>query len=167
MMQTIAAAVSPQDLTRAARQIGSWKLVQGELIALLDSGSFTHAIDADVELPDHDVVACDPDAPGNSAESACGGIIKKLGVVKTTGMIDDVEVDVTWNHMKVATPILSVRRLVKDGNDLYINKKGGFIINLATGKMMKVYNFQGVYYVKMMITSGKANSSSGFHRPGP
>ena len=137
---------------------------------MLDSGSFTHAIDADVELPDHEVELCDSDAPGNSAESACGGIIKKWGTVKTTGTVDEVDVNVTWNHMKVGTPILSVRRLVKDGNDVYINKKGGYIINLATGKMMRFYNFQGVYYVKMMITSGlqsKVHNAADFHRPGP
>ena len=154
---------------RAARKIGNWDLEEGEMIALVDTGSFTHAVDADVEFPDHEVVPCDPDAPGTAAEAADGGILKKLGTVRTTGVIDGVDVEVVWDHRKVSTPILSVRKLVKDGNDVYINKKGGFIKNMATGKVMKVYNFQGVYYLRMKVTSGKQSgpsNKSDFHRPG-
>lgn len=155
---------------RAARKIGNWELEDGEMIALVDTGSFTHAIDADVELPDHDIESCDPNAPGTSAETAGGGILQKLGVVRTKGLIDDAEVEITWDHMKVSTPILSVRKLVKDGNDVYINKHGGYIIHLETGKKMRIYNFQGVYYLRMKVTSGKSSNpppKPDFHRPGP
>jgi hypothetical protein len=72
--------------------------------------------------------------------------------------------------MKVSTPILSVRKLVKDGNDVYINNQGGYIVNLATGKRMKVFNFQGVYYLRMKVHSGARTSVQhrpDFHRPGP
>ena len=140
------------------------------MIALVDTGSFTHAIDADVELPGHEIESCDPDSPGTSAETAGGGILRKLGSVRTTGLIDDCEVGITWDHMKVSTPILSVRKLVKDGNDVYINKHGGYIIHLATGKKMRIYNFQGVWYVRMKITSGKSSvppHKPDVHRPGP
>ena len=79
------------------------------MIVVVDTGSFTHAIDADVELPDHEIEACDPDAPGTSAETAGGGILKKLGVVRRRGIIDDSEVEFTGDQMKVSTPMLSVR----------------------------------------------------------
>ena len=69
-----------------------------------------------------------------SYETAGGGVLKKLGVVRTKGIIDEAEVDIMWDHMKVSTPIISVRKLVKDGNDVYINKQDGYIMNLATGK---------------------------------
>ena len=140
------------------------------MLALVNTGSFTHAIDADIELPDHEIEACDPDTPGTSAETAGGGILKKLGVVKTKGLIDDAEVEITWDHMKVSTPILSVRKFVKDGNDVYINKNGGYIVHLASGKRMRIYNFQGVYYLRMKITSGNSLApphKADFHRPGP
>ena len=143
--------------------------VKGDMIDLVDTGRFTHAIDADADLPDHDVEECDPDAPGTSAETAGGGVLKKLGVVRTKGIIDGTEVEVAWDHMKVSTPILSVRKLVKDGNDVYINKQGGYIMHLATGKKMRIFNFQGVYYLRMKITSGKRTSPEhrpDFHRPG-
>ena len=163
-------APSKASSVRAARKIGSWNLEEGEMIALVDTGSFTHAIDAETELPDHAIEACDPDAPGTSAETAGGGILKKLGVVKTKGLIDDSEVEITWDHMKVSTPILSVRKLVKDGNDVYINKNGGYITHLASGKKMRIFNFQGVYYLRMKVISGSSTSpphESDFHRPGP
>ena len=168
--QMSAAAPSKINAARAARTIGSWELADGEILAIFDTGSFTHAIDADVELPDHDVIECDPDTPGCSAETAGGGVIQKLGTVHTDSIIDGASVGITWDHMKVSTPILSVRKLVRDGNDVFINQHGGTIKNLKTGKVMKVHNFQGIYYVRMKITSGKSAAvkpSQGFHRPGP
>ena len=164
------APTSKISAARAARTIGNWELADGEIVAIFDTGSFTHAIDADVELPDHDVRECDPDAPGSSAETAGGGIIQKLGTVQTTSEIDGTQVGITWDHMKVSTPILSVRKLVRDGNDVYINQKGGTIKNMATGKTMRIHNFQGIYYVRMKITSGKSMAlqpTPDFHRPGP
>ena len=165
-----AAPTSKINAARAARTIGSWDLADGEILAIFDTGSFTHAIDADVELPDHDVEECDPDIPGSSAETAGGGIIQKLGTVKTTSVIDGTQVGITWDHMKVSTPILSVRKLVRDGNDVHITQKGGTIKNLKTGQTMQIHNFQGIYYVRMKITSGKSMAvkpNTGFHRPGP
>ena len=172
IVNQIAAATrsSKASHARAARRIGSWELEDGEIVAIVDTGSFTHAIDADVELPDHNVDLCDPDAPGSSAETAGGDVIKKLGIVHTKGIIDGNAVEITWDHMKVSTPILSVRKLVKDGNDVYINRKGGYIENLITGKRLKIFNFQGIYYLRMKVTSGSSPSPEhrpDFHRPGP
>ena len=168
--QMVAAAPSSKiSAARAARTIGSWELADGEILAIFDTGSFTHAIDADVELPDHEIEECDPNSPGSSAETAGGGVLKKLGTVHTTNVIDDTQVGITWDHMKVSTPILSVRKLVRDGNDVYINRQGGYIKNLKAGKVMKVHNFQGIYYLRMKVTSGQSMSvkpKPDFHRPG-
>ena len=171
ILRQISAYIPPTtaNKARAARRIGNWDLEDDELLALVDTGSFTHAIDAGVELPDHQVQLCDPDAPGTSAETAGGAVLKKLGTVATTSIIDGIEVGIQWDHMQVSTPILSVRKLVKDGNDVYINKQGGYIRHLASGKTMKIYNFQGVYYLRMKITSGNPNQVEprpDFHRPG-
>ena len=169
--QMAAAAPSSKiNAARAARTIGNWELEDGEILAIFDTGSFTHAIDADVELPDHEVQECDADSPGTSAETAGGDVIRKLGTVHTESIIDDSKVGIIWDHMKVSTPILSVRKLVRDGNDVHINRHGGTITNLKTGKTMKVHNFQGIYYLRMKITSGTSSPDrhpTGFHRPGP
>ena len=94
---------------------------------------------------------------------------RSLDRSRPTGSIDGVDVEIVWDHRKVSTPILSVRKLVRDGNEVHIDKRGGHIRNLATGKSMKVHNFQGVYYLRMKVTSGTDNGSNhqpGFHRPG-
>ena len=159
------AGTSKVHRARAARKIGSWELEDGEIVAIVDSGSFTHAINAETELPDHEVEPFDSDTPGSAAETAGGGILKKLGTVRTTSIIDGSQVQITWDHMKVNTPILSVRKLVKDGNEVYLNRQGGHIKNIETGKTLRIYNFQGIYYLRMKITSGEHRPD--FHRPGP
>ena len=60
--------------------------------------------------------------------------------------------------MKVKTPILSVRELIPDGHDAYINKNGGWIKNIGNGKTITFFEFQGVYYLKMKIDKPTANN---------
>ena len=74
-----------------------------------------------------------------------------MGSVRTAGFVDGEKVNVKWNHMKVKTPILSVRQLVRDGHEVYINSNGGWIKNLENGKIIHFFEFQGVYYLKMKI----------------
>ena len=49
---------------------------------MADSGSFVHAIDADAEIPDHATRENDPKERPMVCETACGGILKKLGTVR-------------------------------------------------------------------------------------
>jgi hypothetical protein len=67
---------------------------------------------------------------------------------------------VTFDHMKVKIPILSVRKLIKDNNEVYINRKGGVITNLDSGKQIKFFNHQGVYYLKLKIHDPKHSQFS-------
>ena len=86
-----------------------------------------------------------------SAETACGGILNRLGIVRTTGSVNGENVNVKWNHMKAKTPILSVRQLIRDGHEVYINKNGGWMKNLDNAKTITFFEFQGVSYLKMKI----------------
>ena len=54
--------------------------------------------------------------------------------------------------MKVKTPILSVRQLVRDGHEVYINAEGGWIRNVENNKWINVVESQGVFYLKTKIT---------------
>ena len=58
------------------------------------------------------------------------GMLKILGKVRVNGLVDENEVSILFKHMKVKCPILSVRRLVHDGHEVYVNKNGGHIQNL-------------------------------------
>ena len=61
--------------------------------------------------------------------------------------------------MKVKTPILSVRQLVRDGHEVYINAEGGWIKNLENNNLIHFFEFQGVYYLNMKITKPSAHYS--------
>ena len=146
--------------------MGKWNLKDDEIVAIFDTGSFTHAIETEKLLPDFEIEACDSDAPGTSAETAGGDVLRKLGSVRTPTDIDGVNVDIKWDHMRVNTPIISARKLVKEGNDVQLTGFGWQITHLRSGKRMQIHNFQGVYYLKIKIMSNE-NSSPDVHRPGP
>ena len=135
VMKLMAALPSnPKKLAKKARKIGNLELEDDEILAMVDSGSFLHAIDAELDLPGHSIEALDGKDRAKSAETACGAVLKRLGTVRTEGYVDGEKVNVKWNHMKVKTPILSVRQLVRDGHEVYINSGGGWIMNLENEK---------------------------------
>ena len=90
-----------------------------------------------------------------------------LGKVATTGTVGGVHVGVTWSHMRVKCPILSIRCLVDDGHDMRIYKGGGSIRNTSTGKEIQFFEHAGVYYLKMKLDSLKGKpTDSVFSRRG-
>ena len=160
-MKIMAALPSdPKKLLKAARKIGNLELDEDEILVMIDSGSFLHAIDAEVELQGHLLEALEGRERARVAETNCGGILERLGVVRTTGFVNGDQVNVKWNHMKVKTPILSVRQLTRDGHEVYINQNGGWIKNLENGKMISFFEFQGVYYLKMKIAPPTSKADS-------
>ena len=52
-----------------------------EFLAMLDSGSFTHAMDAEQTLPLHKINPPGPRELRRKAETACGGVLDILGTV--------------------------------------------------------------------------------------
>ena len=71
-------------------------------------------------------------------------------------------------------PILSVRKLVRNGNYETFRDSGGHIKNVKTGHKMRFIESKGVYFIKVQKKApslGKAPESlfkakSGFSRPG-
>ena len=136
---------------KAVKKTSKTMLENDEILAMIDSGSFLHAIDADVSLPGHEITpVTGPDAHRH-AETACGGILHRLGMVKTCGSVDGTAVNMVWNHMKVKVPIVSVRQLVRDGHGVSIGEGGGHIRNTSSGKEIPFFEHAGVYYMKMKI----------------
>jgi len=147
-------AALPSDkkgMSKVMKKIGHIKLEHDERLCMVDSGSYCHAIDADVELPEHTVEPLKDKELGKDAESACGGIMKRFGKVRTEGSVDGMPLNIRWNAMKVKVPILSVRRLVHDNHDVTIGRNGGFLRNLRNGNQIPFFEHQGVYYLKMKI----------------
>ena len=72
----------------------------------------------------------------------------------------------------VKVPILSVRCLVEDENEVTMDRTGGFIKNSKTGKCIPFQAKNGVYYLTIKLAPPDPNNSDapmpeGFARPGP
>ena len=136
---------------------------------MVDSGSFEHACDADVEIPDSMGYVIDPPSASDlnkSAETACGGVLKSLGRFTMHGTVDGAKISVPFKHMKVKCPIISVRKLVRDGNEVHFDKSGGWIKNMLNGKKIRFFSAQGVYFLKIKITPQcPVTDEAGFGRP--
>ena len=146
-----------KELAKKFKKIPKIKLEEDEILAMVDSGSFVHAADAEIEFPEHPIEwFSEEESNRGVAETACGGILRRLGSVTTTGKVCDVNVNIQWNHMKVKCAILSVLKLAKDGNDVWIHEDGGEIIDRLTKKRLRFFEHLGVYYMKIKIDRPKS-----------
>ena len=87
-----------------------------------------------------------------SAETACGGVLNILGRFTMHCTVDGAKISVPFKHMTVKCPIISVRKLVRDGNEVHFDKSGGWIKNMQNGKKIRFFSFQGMYFLKIKIT---------------
>ena len=65
--------------------------------------------------------------------------------------LDGSPMKIKSSNLPVNCPILSVRRIIKKGNDVGFNDTGGFIRNRTTGRMISFVERKGVYFVNMKI----------------
>ena len=141
-----------KSLTKAINRVSKRiELAHDERLVMVDSGSFTHAINAGVDLPQHSVVPIGPNERSGDGESACGSVMKRKGRVKTQGSVAGKSLNVKWTVMDVKVPILSVRKLVRDKHSVRFHEDGGYIRNLITGEKLPFFEHMGVYYLIMKI----------------
>ena len=89
------------------------------------------------------------------------GILEIKGTVEIDAEVDGHQLGIKFHDMDVNSPIISVRRLVKDGYSIYIGDGGGFIQQVQSGKRMHFFEHQGVYFMKL-----KVKDAAGFGRQG-
>ena len=77
--------------------------------------------------------------------------MKCKGRCKVNTMIDDHEMPIVFSNLKVDVPILSVRRMVKLGNDVRFTATGGSITNRSTGQKLTFIEADGTYWIKLKI----------------
>ena len=73
------------------------------------------------------------------------------GEIDLTGTIDGELRTIPFVDMKVSMPIASMRRTVKQGNDLIMTEDGGIIRNRRTKKVIRLHERQGLYFFKMKL----------------
>ena len=66
-------------------------------------------------------------------------------------MIDDHEMPIVFSNLKVDVPILSVRRMVKLGNDVIFTETGGSITNRLTGQKLTFIEADCTYCIKLKV----------------
>ena len=159
------AAALPSDrksMAKISKRLEGMDMTCGpdEILVLIDTGSFTHAINADTHLPKHKILPVPKSEAHKVAETACGGTLKMLGKVRTQGTVGNTRIAMTWSHMEVQCPILSVRCLIDDGHDVWIKKGGGIIRNLESKKEITFHEHAGVYYCKMRLDQPIDDSKS-------
>ena len=143
-------------------------LAPDETLVMVDPGAFIHATDAAVELTEYELIPVGPDERSPDRETACGGIIKCKGQVRTKGIVAGLGLDVQWSSMPVKVPILSVRKLVKSKHDVRFHDQGGYIKCLKTGVKIPFFEHQGVYYLKMRFLPPTSKPAEPlFSRPAP
>ena len=109
-------------------------------------------------------------ANGDSAVTACGKRLVNKGRCVVHGSAQGTELNMAFKDMETEVPILSVRKMVKKGNDVKFQKGGGTITNRSTGRVLRFYEYDGVYFLKIENTDPNMFTdpahSQGFPRQG-
>jgi hypothetical protein len=88
---------------------------------------------------------------GDSAVTACGKRLVNKGRCVIKGSVQGMDLNMAFKDMETEVPILSVRKMVKKGNDVKFQKGGGTITNRATGRVLRFYEYDGVYFLKIEV----------------
>ena len=90
------------------------------------------------------------------------------GEFDITGECDGVSMSIGFTNMKVDTPVASIRKFCKSGNDVSFYEGGGCIVNRNTGAKARFMEMAGVYFLKLRIKPlGDDANGLGFVRPAP
>ena len=70
---------------------------------------------------------------------------------------DNLTFPVNFKDMEIELPILSVRKMVKRGNDVRLVPDGGTITTRDTGRSIRFHEHEGVYFLKLRIAGPKSD----------
>ena len=76
--------------------------------------------------------------------------------------IDGESHSIEFDDLPVECPIISVRKIVRKGNKVVFQEKGGYILNETTQKRLHFTEKQGVYFIKLKVRP----PTEDFHRRG-
>lgn len=147
-------------------------LEDDEVWALVDSGSTLNAAWIKKHFPQwmRHTISSKQQLRGDIATTAGGHELKHHGRCKVETVICGLDMPITFSNIKVDVPILSVRRMVKLGNDVVFTESGGTITNRSTGAILTFVEAEGTYWIKLKVKSPDNDvvmkDASDFTRPG-
>ena len=122
-----------------------------EVLCLVDSGSTVNAAWISKHFPQwaHIVRSTPASERGDSATTACGKQLVNKGRVQIKATAQGADFSVAFKDMETELPILSVRKIVKKNNDVRFRQDGGTIRNRTSGREVRFYQHEGVYFLKL------------------
>ena len=122
-----------------------------EIYAIMDSGSGVHGGRKGVHFKGYKVQPNRASRNGHTCIAACGTIMKRRGECRVNAEIGGEVHRINFDDIDIDTPVLSVRKIVRNGNHVRMQRGGGYIKNKKTGKRLYVVEKQGVYFIKLKI----------------
>jgi hypothetical protein len=151
----------------------------GETLCLVDSGSTVNAAWIEKHFPAyaHLVKQTPASLRGDTATTACGKQLANKGRCVIRANVQGEDFTVAFKDMETDLPILSVRKMVKQDNTVNFRNGGGTITNNKTHRVVRFFEHEGVYFIKLKIddpelmniagaTSNRGQPPMGFHRQG-
>ena len=145
---------NPKKLSRALRKMPTGiEIKEGEVLALVDTGSNIHAADVDLHFNSyaHTVRTSPSQRRGHPATTAGGHQLDNLGKFTVSAIADGQEIRIAFNHMKVKLPILSVRQMMGKGSRMSLTEEGGTISNDRTNQSINFIVHDDLWYVKLKV----------------
>lgn len=168
---TIIAAL-PEDrksLAKLAKKCPATEdLGPGEIYMLMDSGAGCNGGKCAKLFPKYRVKDHTKDRPQHNVVSACGTKMPHRGHINLSVEIGGEDHMIPMDDIDVDLPILSVRRIVRQGNLVKFRRGGGYIRNATTGTRLHFVERQGVYFIKVKVKDPSPDDKAGqvFARPG-
>ena len=145
---------SPAEIDRLAALCPTHEeepLLQGQRWVLFDTGASCSALKVSRDCPQYlnHVRPTKNSLSGKGAESANGGSITERGEVEVDMIADQLPCRMAFRDMDVSMPIASGRACVASDDTLaIIHRASGMLKNVVTGKEVRLYARQGVYFFK-------------------
>lgn len=125
----------------------------------MDSGAGCHAADAKKEFPKH------RRRKGKHVRKRVldnGDPMESDEVVVVSAGIQGENHVVEFDDLPVECTVISVRKIVRTGNKVVFQEKGGYILNEKTQKRLEFVEKHEVYFIKILVHPPDED----FHRPG-
>ena len=139
-------------------------LQEGEVWAMVDSGSGVDGMDIDTICPG---VKVEKAAHTITCITANGEEMIADQVANLRVSLDGQACDIPFSKLPLSMPIISVRKHIHRGHRCRIQEGGGYFRNTQNRKKSRFIEKDGVYFMRLKVIGSSGESPSlGFARPG-
>ena len=140
-----------------------------EVLCLVDKGSTINAAWVEKQFPQHAKHVKDTPKSLRGDRATTAGCVKvyNKGRVEIDCTVNGKAFQINFKDMEAELPILRVRKMVNNQNDVHVVLEGGWIQHRDIGRAIKLYKHEGVCFMKLKVAGPHDEPSQlGFARPG-